>query len=606
MMASRTTDMLKELDELRKALETPTRATPRKGPAPVAASPARPLATPGRQALASAEQSLLEASALLDGSGSGLASGAALSASQLASSARGSPAASFRAAGASPARRARYPASAAETAAGGLLRTPPRPSQIMERLENLGRAGTSPLQPAAGPLNPQSARPAGSGGGLGGGGSAGRYRSELNAAESNVERLSRAMEAAEDELEMAFRRTGELHRGVSSRREAEVHDLRKVIQAKDSAIDSLRETLSSTRLNLEGRLGQAEALLASKEGELWTAKEQLTQLKTKTFELEKQAQDSTMALYDHKTRVAGMEAKAHGKEEELAANLTAITKENEELLGEASKKQAKIDMLQREVVKMNDRLKAAELRLKEQEIARRTGHPAASGGAFGSDAGMQSPYAPIRRAGLASPHPTALHPSRAGNAATPAPGAGDAGDASVQLKAERKGRKEAERKLEAELKSRKDLEELFMTLRHSSVDKTAAEELRHIHAALNDLKAASPGKAAAGASAGGEAGAGRVGGGAAGGAGRGPAGAAEPQDEKQVLKEENAKLVKELMEAKGEVKKTMDQFRVAQRDIVLRQLDLDFDHTSSVCGNAWNMEFEVYGKGGLGRKTVRG
>ena len=35
-----------------------------------------------------------------------------------------------------------------------------------------------------------------------------------------------------------------------------------------------------------------------------------------------------------------------------------------------------------------------------------------------------------------------------------------------------------------------------MTLRHSSVDKTAAEELRHIHAALNDLKAASPGKAA--------------------------------------------------------------------------------------------------------------
>ena len=112
-----------------------------------------------------------------------------------------------------------------------------------------------------------------------------------------MERLSRAMEAAEDELEMAFRRTGELHRGVSSRREAEVHDLRKVIQAKDSAIDSLRETLSSTRLNLEGRLGQAEALLASKEGELWTAKEQLTQLKGKTFELEKEAHGAAEVVY---------------------------------------------------------------------------------------------------------------------------------------------------------------------------------------------------------------------------------------------------------------------------------------------------------------------
>uniref|UniRef100_A0A7R9SVW2 Uncharacterized protein n=1 Tax=Polyblepharides amylifera TaxID=1486889 RepID=A0A7R9SVW2_9CHLO len=84
------------------------------------------------------------------------------------------------------------------------------------------------------------------------------YTAALSDAEANVDRLSRAMEAAEEEMENTFKRTTELHRSTAERREAEILELRKILAAKERSIDSLRETLTSTKRSLEARAGQAE------------------------------------------------------------------------------------------------------------------------------------------------------------------------------------------------------------------------------------------------------------------------------------------------------------------------------------------------------------
>lgn len=76
------------------------------------------------------------------------------------------------------------------------------------------------------------------------------------------------MEAAEEEMEAAFRRAGDIQRVQVQRREYETQELRRLLAAKDRAIDNLRETISSTRRALEAKLAQAEAALAHRDTEV--------------------------------------------------------------------------------------------------------------------------------------------------------------------------------------------------------------------------------------------------------------------------------------------------------------------------------------------------
>ena len=81
-------------------------------------------------------------------------------------------------------------------------------------------------------------------------------------------RLSRAIDQADEQMDVALRRTEEVHRMTAARREREIQELRQVIAVKERGIDSLRETLSCTKRSLESRIRELEALLRRKDEEV--------------------------------------------------------------------------------------------------------------------------------------------------------------------------------------------------------------------------------------------------------------------------------------------------------------------------------------------------
>lgn len=76
--------------------------------------------------------------------------------------------------------------------------------------------------------------------------------------QASVDRLSMAMEAAEEELEAAAKRSGDIYKSNAVKKEQELLDLRRLLAEKERAVDSLRESLTSTKRELGTKLIQAE------------------------------------------------------------------------------------------------------------------------------------------------------------------------------------------------------------------------------------------------------------------------------------------------------------------------------------------------------------
>ena len=89
-------------------------------------------------------------------------------------------------------------------------------------------------------------------------------------AQKSVDRLGKAIEAAEEEMEGALRRTTDVHRSQLRQKELELSELQRVMQAKERSIDSLRDTLSTTKRTYETRLSQTESALSIREAEVGT------------------------------------------------------------------------------------------------------------------------------------------------------------------------------------------------------------------------------------------------------------------------------------------------------------------------------------------------
>ena len=79
-----------------------------------------------------------------------------------------------------------------------------------------------------------------------------RRQAHLNTQEG-VERLTRAISQADDEVETALRRTEAVQRLAAHRREQEIEELRHVIASKEQGIDALRGELSGTKRAAEER-----------------------------------------------------------------------------------------------------------------------------------------------------------------------------------------------------------------------------------------------------------------------------------------------------------------------------------------------------------------
>jgi hypothetical protein len=93
-------------------------------------------------------------------------------------------------------------------------------------------------------------------------------KSTSTISQKSVDRLGKAIEAAEEEMEGALRRTTDVHRSQLRQKELELSELQRVLQAKERSIDSLRDTLSTTKRTYETRLSQTESALSIREAEV--------------------------------------------------------------------------------------------------------------------------------------------------------------------------------------------------------------------------------------------------------------------------------------------------------------------------------------------------
>ena len=69
-------------------------------------------------------------------------------------------------------------------------------------------------------------------------------------------------------MDAAQKRTTDVHRSQLKQKELEILELQRVIAAKERSIDSLRDTLATTKRTYESRLSQAESASALKDVEV--------------------------------------------------------------------------------------------------------------------------------------------------------------------------------------------------------------------------------------------------------------------------------------------------------------------------------------------------
>ena len=89
------------------------------------------------------------------------------------------------------------------------------------------------------------------------------YDAHVTGAEENVQRLGAAMDDAERELDAAFARHRDSNKHAEALRDAELAASRADADAKQRALESLKETLANTRRVLEARVTAAEDAAAA-------------------------------------------------------------------------------------------------------------------------------------------------------------------------------------------------------------------------------------------------------------------------------------------------------------------------------------------------------
>ncbi|PNH02863.1 hypothetical protein TSOC_011125 [Tetrabaena socialis] len=144
------------------------------------------------------------------------------------------------------------------------------------------------------------------------------YSTALNSAEKSVDRLGRAIEAAEEEMDAALQRTTEVHRSQLKQKELETLELQRVIGAKERSIDSLRDTLATTKRTYESKLAQSESALALKDTEV--------QIKALSEELRtSRLERDSMGLHLERAEAGrrAVEVEAREREAELGADVRA-------------------------------------------------------------------------------------------------------------------------------------------------------------------------------------------------------------------------------------------------------------------------------------------
>jgi len=310
------------------------------------------------------------------------------------------------------------------------------------------------------------------------------YTSALNEAEANVDRLSRAMEAAEEEMENTFKRTTELHRSTAERREQEVLELRKVLAAKERSIDSLRETLSTTKRNLETRSIQAETTLAAREADVHrllaevkkvkqesaTVKGELSALKGAKHSLETQVEHEVSSNRKQIENMARTEMLLKEREQEHSLGLRRYTAEHNQMKSQLQMERQKRELVVEEATELHHQLTIAVDKLKIEGDSKR-------------DLQHKLEAERKKRKDLTKQKSEWKH-SRETDVETRL----RIVDLEKKLHEERASRVGAEKWLQSELKSKDEMEGLFCSLRDVAIRREKDTELGELKQAVAELQ----------------------------------------------------------------------------------------------------------------------
>ena len=367
----------------------------------------------------------------------------------------------------------------------------------------------------------------------------------LTRAETHVDRLSHVMEEAEEELEAALRRAGDLHRDASSRREGEVEGLRRVIKAKDRAMDSMRETLAETRRALEARAERAEAVsrghqleMQSLRGQLKRGEERRERLTRTSEHLEEAGALWTQERDALEEQVARLQAANQALERDRAARERSKA-------GEAESVRVRVESLEARLLVVTQERDSLARDLEEEARANQ-----------------------MRRAGERDERKGREDREREKEAR--------------RQDSEAMARARSEEALREERAHRERMETLFVSIREAllgreaAVPSTLAQEIRDIHGAIQELQQRAPGALAAAEPA----------------VPAAEASAAAPPKTLGDRRGELRKLLeKDLQAARQGVRRAMDEVRVSRREQVMAQIGKDLPAGGSVCGLGWWQDF---------------
>lgn len=294
------------------------------------------------------------------------------------------------------------------------------------------------------------------------------YSAALSDAEANVDRLGRAMEAAEIELENTFKRTTELHKNTAERREIEVQELRKILAAKERSIDSLRETLTTTKRNLESRAMQAESTLVTRDSEVKRLKEELAAARGAKKSLESQIEQEIINNRKQLENMGRSETAMREREQELELSGRRLQTEFNNMKAAYVSEKTKKDALQEEIAVLKRELAVTQEKLKAETEVRKEVH-------------KKLEAERKKRKSLAKERSASANSLEAKLAIA---------ELEKRLRSEQRSRLGAEKWLQAELKSKEEMEHLFVAMRDIALKKNdpKADEMASLKQAVQELQ----------------------------------------------------------------------------------------------------------------------
>lgn len=293
----------------------------------------------------------------------------------------------------------------------------------------------------------------------------------FGSAEKNTDRLHRALEAAEEEMEAALRRNSAVTQLNLKRKDLEIQELQRTIEVKEGALERLRDTLTSTKRAADAKLTQAESLLAEKIAEVTNLQAEVLSLQGERDSLESRLQSVSTDLRESQEQCRELQSQvncsARTRAEEASRNTTALQRERKEkelLRLEVSELKKELDALsdQYRETKAGRQVAREELRTtrEEVEVLRKS-----------EDALNQQ-----------------LTLEREQSAQLILKKDGEISELRDKLQSERSIRKACEKWLKAELKSREELEALLKAFHDVSIGKLAEQEMQKVEEVLENLR----------------------------------------------------------------------------------------------------------------------